>query len=226
MQIVCGTRKSGKTSLLIKFLCSKEAYKNRFDRIVCFSTSISLDKKWRCIDFAGWEVYEHFHESVISNLEEHQRSTGAQESVLVICDDMGSEKNVIGDRLDHIATVGRHLNVSLIFLCQRLAQTTTTMRSQFSSIILFPSSATRREIHMLCEDVALDPSTVNAAMRTLQKQRVNYSFVNLVRGNQGFIEMYINYKRFDYRRYQEQWGGRTAALLHRDSDEEKEESKE
>ena len=200
LQIICGTRKSGKTSLLLKLLCDSRAYKGKFDRIICVCPSIRLDIKWRCIDFEGWEVYESFYDSVVRKTIDEQIKSGAEKRVLMIFDDCGSQKQRIGDSLDDICTVGRHLNISIIFLCQRLAQTNTTMRSQFSSIIVFPGSATKREMEMLGEDVALEPAVIKEAVSKMKTDKgiAAYSFINLVKADQGFIDLFINFEQYEY----------------------------
>ena len=199
--VIAGRRGSGKTTLCIRLLISDCAYKGKFDKIILVSETAQLSGQWsRNIDTSDWQVHDHYSPKIIDDLMEKQTGTkpANREHILLILDDLGHStrrglKMSDVDPLDTLASNGRHLCISIIFLCQQLSQTCTSIRANADAYICFAA-------HSLRDSLALRNETAGEIPwrafhdKILETTKERHSFV-LIRVTGGRVEHYANLGR-------------------------------
>lgn len=145
--ILVGRRKSGKTNLIVRMLLDDKFLKNKFDKLVIISPTFLLDKNWCSISTDGIEVHTSYDDEIVGELIESQKKNGAEEAVCLILDDCVNEQ-VKKEQLEIIATNGRHLNITLIYLTQKITSVSTTVRANFDQILHFYSSSKRERLNL------------------------------------------------------------------------------
>jgi hypothetical protein len=161
LMLISGRRGSGKTTLACKLLLTASAFRGKFDKIICISETFHMVQQWRCIDTSRWEVYTDYSPDIIQELITEQSSSAMwrlgrkRKNVLLLIDDIGNSSRLTKtgqvDYLDKIATNGRHLGVSIIFLSQQLTQTSPALRSNADIFIQFASHSLRDNLLLYSE---------------------------------------------------------------------------
>jgi hypothetical protein len=134
VQIICGSRGSGKTQLLVNMLTDPKMYAKKFSRIIIVSPTLQYDKTWleSSINFekSNIECFSEFQQSQIDELISEQKLllindiNSAENSILLILDDCVSNDQTIrrsDNQLKDLAFLGRHLRISTIYTSQRSA---------------------------------------------------------------------------------------------------------
>ena len=181
VMIVVGRRKSGKTRLLVRMLLDDKFLKGKFDRIVVVSPTFLLDGNWSCISTDGLEVHTSYDDDFMGELIDCQKQNGAEDSVCVILDACVTEGTKT-ENIDTLATNGRHLNVTLIYLTQKITSVSTIVRANFDQIIHFYSSS-KRERQNLNQDVDIPEEVF------LYSTKDPYTFLNAINRG-GAIQLY------------------------------------
>jgi hypothetical protein len=124
-----------------------------------------LQPIWGQISPDGVSVYLAFSAEIIENLMAKQ--TEHRESrVLLLLDDLGEDVlrcKVATPVFHKLIANSRHLNISVVWLCQKITQTPTYVRANTDCFISFASLATR-ERESLYNEVSLTDKKSFAAM--------------------------------------------------------------
>jgi len=149
LKLLVGRRGSGKTTLLIKLLLRNDIYRNKFDKIYVFSTSFWTDTSSRIHEWLliqENQVTPGFREDKLQFIINDQKEKKLQDPendhhVLIILDDILAEVDFKKSlALQDLAFNGRHRNISVIILSQRIVGINTKVRNQADGIVYFPFS--------------------------------------------------------------------------------------
>ena len=128
---------------------TRGGYRNVFDKVVLISQTAKLSGQWDVFDQDVWQVYDEYNPQIITDVMNTQsEQTEDRDRVLIILDDMSSKtrkavKSTQVDPLDTLACNGRHLGISVWFLCQVYTQTSTSLRSNADLLINFACHSLR-----------------------------------------------------------------------------------
>ena len=148
-------------------------FKNIYDEIIIISPTFMLQPIWTQIKPDGVKVYLQFkHETMeqimASQTENHDRA------ILLILDDLGEDvlrcKNATQTFHKLIAN-SRHLNISIIWLCQKLTQCPTYCRANCDVFISFASLSTRERDALYNEVSMTDKHTFQTMFTDNTKDR-------------------------------------------------------
>lgn len=141
--LIVGRRSSGKTTLFVRLLRSKNALKQQFHKIIFICPSFYDQSIYDYIDNPeGIEVYSEYDPDIINDLIDYQQGCECEnrDDVLVVLDDIGDTIFKSEDMLKPLKTIskrGRHLNISLVWLSQRIVDIPTDVRLEFDELITF-----------------------------------------------------------------------------------------
>jgi hypothetical protein len=153
--LVVGKSGSGKSTVLYNLLTKPELLGDYFNFIFVFSP-VKTDDILRQLGLPDANYITEFDEdyvsAIIDNLEakiEEQGGLGKcgnKTKVLFIFDDiLGKQKFLRGDVMKKLATANRHFNLSLIINSQYYKGVPPVVRTNVSSILMFPSSLSEIE---------------------------------------------------------------------------------
>ena len=150
--LFCGRKGSGKTSLLLKLLKDKEGYRNVYQEIIIISPTFRLQSQWETISGEGIAVYEQFSEDILNKTYNGQQP---HINSLLILDDCGEDiKRVNQTVFNKLISNSRHLNCSIIALCQKMSQAPTILRSNTDVFAVF-SACSIRETEILWAEIGI-----------------------------------------------------------------------
>ena len=159
VMLIAGRRGSGKTTLLAKLLCSKAAWKGKYDKIVVISPTFNLTPQFKCFDTSEWDVHLKYDGEIIKDLLASQSADfriNKRPRVLLVLDDLGKSSRKVKasetDYLEVLACNGRHVDISVVFLGQQLNQMNGALRSNADFILFFASHSLRDNL-LLFNDV-------------------------------------------------------------------------
>jgi uncharacterized C2H2 Zn-finger protein len=166
LTIIAGRKGSGKTHLTIKLLKSPRAWLGVYDSIKIISPTFPLQPVWGAISPEGVTVHLQFSVDVITELMEKQTADRSK-SVLLILDDLGEDVHRCPGAkavFHKLIANSRHLNISIVWLCQKLTQSPTYARTNCDNFITFSSLATRERDCLFHEVAMTDKRSFNKLM--------------------------------------------------------------
>jgi hypothetical protein len=175
-------RGSGKTQLVLRMLLDKRAYRGHYHMIYLISpTFIYQYNVWNAIAPKGFKVYaEAVSDQVIDSITTDIQKQPHPCRSLIIFDDNSDMLHSQGrdSNLKTLVNNGRHLGggqnmgggVSLWFLCQKMTQVPTWIRSQ-SSAVLSASSLALREREIFFSECSVLPKKEFMAMLSAATER-------------------------------------------------------
>jgi hypothetical protein len=139
---VVAPRKSGKTNLVVDLLLGENKLKGKFDVILIWSKTASLDGKWKNIQLPLGSIFEDFHESDLETIVSTIERVNAEVRIntLLIFDDMVTEGIMNARKLgsmDSVAVRGRHSNISLIVITQQYMAISPPVRNNTTNMVIF-----------------------------------------------------------------------------------------
>lgn len=154
--VISATRNSGKSNLVKHLYLNVWHPQGYFDAVCVFSKTL-------CEGFydefiPGKMLFDRFSMVTLRkcmNIAKHYKSRGKTFKLLVIMDDCISRKDKYIDELDQIFTNGRHYNVSLVYITQKLSYCSTTWYNNLNCIILMRNSS-RIEKRYISEKILND----------------------------------------------------------------------
>ena len=150
--LLVGRKGSGKTSLLLNLLKDKEGYRNVYQEIIIISPTFRLQSQWETISGEGITVYEQFSEDILNKTYNGQQP---HINSLLILDDCGEDiKRVNQTVFNKLISNSRHLNCSIIALCQKMSQAPTILRSNTDVFAVF-SACSIRETEILWAEIGI-----------------------------------------------------------------------
>lgn len=187
VHFIVGTRKSGKTVLLLKKLTNE--WKGKFDLVVIVSTTWTKQAQTKKIGAKNVLIFNKFHPYVFKRLLEYadeQVENGKNVKILLVIDDTASSYRQMPHELDEIVVRGRHSGISVVILCQRLSQLTTTARSQMDSIDLFALD-NPRELKFIYQEFGSSTTLKEFQELLKEKTKEQYTYFT-IRNNQGKLD--------------------------------------
>ena len=140
----------------MKLLKSARAWKGVYDKIIIISPTFMLQPIWKQISPSGVSVYLEFREEIIMDLMRQQTEDSTRKT-LILLDDLGEDILHKAKSVFHkLIANSRHLNISVIHLCQKLTQSPTYCRSNTDCFISFASLATREREALFAEVSLVD----------------------------------------------------------------------
>lgn len=150
--VMIGKSKSGKTTMLHRILYS---LRKQINQIFIFSQTIKINSK----EFAYIPKENQinsldisFIDELLNKQEKDILDSGKRQNIMLIFDDIIGDKNVSSPTIKNLFTLGRHYNVSIIFLSQvSKGVLTTTVRNNTNYILSFFQHNQRRRKEF-CEE--------------------------------------------------------------------------
>ena len=131
--------------MTVKLLKSKRGWKGVYDKVVIISPTFPLQPIWGQISPAGVNVHLAFTTEIIEDLMK-QQTENRDRKVLLLLDDLGEDVHHSKEAkpvFHKLVANSRHLNISLVWLCQRNTQAPTFVRSNTDCYISFASLSAR-----------------------------------------------------------------------------------
>lgn len=188
-----GKKGSGKTTLFLKLLLDERGYCKKYDRIVFFSPTFKAQyaKTWSKLSSTGITVYEEVEIALLQQLMEEQ--LGSEKNLLVVFDDVSEIlRHLDPQTINKFISNSRHMNLSCVFLCQKLTQLSTCIRCNTDVYVCFAAMA-EIEISSLFREV----SVVNKQQFVKMFRHVTmtpYAFM-AIRILNGKIEFFENFQK-------------------------------
>ncbi len=189
--IILNARKgSGKTTCLVNLLCDKKGWRNLYDQIFIFSPTFrtQYDSLWKRISSDGVVVHDNLTECALHHIYDLQIAN-PEKKTLLISDDCDEQwrKSIDQQLVNKIMTNSRHLNLSLVFLSQRLMMLPPAIRSQLDCLCVWAASS-YSELETIHKEFSCLPKKefLEIFMRVTS---VPYHFLALVT-QEGKIKMY------------------------------------
>lgn len=210
--VISATRNSGKSNLVKHLYLDVWYPQGYFDSVCVFSKTLCEGFYENFIP--GDLMFERFSMPVLKKCMEtakYYKSRGKSWKLLVIMDDCISRKDKFVDELDQIFTNGRHYNVSLVYITQKLSYCSTTWYNNLNCII-FMRNSSRTEKRYIAEKILDDiisndfpddyGSRLTKRSMALQARCVNYNAIvalPLAMKPEDLEEDTYKYKLFDYK---------------------------
>ena len=135
---------SGKSTALVNLLCDKRGWKGLYDKIHIFSPTFRTQYEilWKRISSDGVTVHENLSDEALNHIYDSQYANPSIK-VLIISDDCDEQwgKSIDQQLVNKIMTNSRHLNLSLVFLSQRLMMLPPSVRSQLDCLCVWDASS-------------------------------------------------------------------------------------
>lgn len=143
-----GETGSGKTFTLTHQLLSDDAsLKGRFRKIIIFSTTLSADPVWHRIYWDGAEDvihFENFDDRIVGRIYQEQDeifqvARHLAEPILIVIDDNAytTREALNHANLDKVYYRGRHRDISVVHLVQKLEMLSPVQRNQLSNMLVW-----------------------------------------------------------------------------------------
>ncbi|MHA1522136.1 MAG: ATPase/DNA packaging protein [Promethearchaeota archaeon] len=212
---VSATRNSGKSYLIRHLYKDVWMRKRMFDTTIVFSQTLANDFY---ADFVNSKLmYESYQPEVLKKTFAEARKMikyGKVWNVLIILDDCISAKDKYDKQLTSIFTQGRHINISIVYITQKLSYTSTTWINNCNYILIL-RNVSRGEKRYIAEKILVDPlshrydikvresAIVNACMKLQDKSTLDRGVLvatplKLVDPNVDY-EKYYEHVLFHYR---------------------------
>lgn len=177
--LICGQTGCGKTIFILDLL--QTVYRNHFEHIVIFCTTLKYNKAYRERKFI-WHDDNVFLIDPSNSLSEHleyfyKAFEGTQ--TLFIIDDCSAEKDIIKKRntLSKLAFSGRHASVSVWILTQKYNSVLKDFREQLKVVVLFYTKDRNSFDECLCENDVISSKEERQSIKTQLK---NNKFCKLI----------------------------------------------
>jgi len=158
LTVINGSKGSGKTTLLIWMLLHDSmGLKNEYDKIYFICPTFKLCPLYAHIDLPANQIKDEYDNEFIAKLLEHQKRNNEEEVLLILDDCVGEKdfKSLDGNHpLNHLATIHRHLRISVIILGQKFSLMSTTIRANMSYAFVF-YTGNRREREAIYNEIGV-----------------------------------------------------------------------
>lgn len=142
---IAASRNSGK-SYLLKHLYTT-LFKNKFDIVILFSKTISSNQyDYLLTDLKNDEYDDSIIKDTINQLDEWKNKKGYYPNTLIIFDDILDNETKNSNTLDNIVLMGRHKNISIIFLTQQCNLLSTKIRNNLTHLFILNMKKTNRNV--------------------------------------------------------------------------------
>jgi hypothetical protein len=188
VSVFAGRKGSGKTQLLIKLLKDAEGWKGVYQKIIIVSPTFKFQKAWKCLAPDGITVYTQLTDELMEKLLQ----TSPSINTLIIFDDNGEDvKRVNTQAMNKLISNSRHLNLSIVFLLQKLSQAPTIVRSNTDTFVCFSATSTRETDLLWAEIGVLSKKDFYNMFRDATQEQYSCFVASMEKGKLKF------YKNFD-----------------------------
>lgn len=146
---ITAPRNSGKSVLLKNCLGNDRLLCQKFDKVYLFSPTFKFQNTFNDIEFNEKRIFEKFDPDIVNQIV--KKNEELMEDILICFDDCVATKSFKSNTADHplndIASIGRHKNISIIVLSQRISNgSSPLMRNNCDYIALFKVNDIERKI--------------------------------------------------------------------------------
>ena len=186
--MIVGKKGSGKSKLFCDLLLDPQGYNKKYDRIIFISPTFRTQYEglWKALDPKGITVYEEVSDKLLAQIIDEQFATG--KNCLVVCDDCGeSLRHIPQDDLNKFISNSRHLNLSVVFLCQKISQMPTIVRANTDCFIVF-AACSQIELDALFREVSIvDKKQFLHLFRSVTDKPHAYLCISVIAGKISFF---------------------------------------
>lgn len=154
--IISGSSGSGKTQLLLNILTRENLYGEYFHKLIVFSpTAGELDDTYDVLKIPKENYIKIFNKEILDRILENRKKqikekgieyVAKKDRVIIIFDDMISEKIMQSPEIITMFTLLRHYLISVCILSQSLTKINRTVRINANMLCIFPSLSSEIEI--------------------------------------------------------------------------------
>ena len=206
IHIIVGSKGSGKTSLLLSMLKSKDIYRKHFNNIYLISPTAGtghdpkmlklvdeLDKDGHFFTECNDDNYNEILDMIKESNNELLDKKKEYRNLLILDDCLASmprngEKN---NKLNEMIIACRHLHTNVILLVQKYNTIPTLIRNNTDYISFFPSHS-RQEIQTLINDWSIDEKLFKQLLDFATSEKYSFLHINLLHDNKPLF-----FKKFD-----------------------------
>ena len=135
-----GRKGSGKTTLCIQHLTHE--FRGVYDKVILISPTVQNQGAWEKIDLSTIELYEGIDDRILSALLAERSENYKDSKCLVICDDLGEDLRRCNIKiLNKLISNSRHLQLSMLFLHQKVTQMHPVVRVNCDTFAVFSSNS-------------------------------------------------------------------------------------
>lgn len=149
--LLLGGTGAGKTfSFVNKMLSDPACLRGIFRRIICFSPTMSMDPVWKRIYTEGkhFVMYHTYDDEIMRKIYDEQYQIFQEcremaEPILIFIDDNSFDTRAKDNHkwLDRTYVSGRHIDISVMQLCQKMHMMSPVQREQLSNMIMFSTTS-------------------------------------------------------------------------------------
>ena len=189
--VMAGRKGSGKTQLLVRLLRDKEGYRGVFDEVILISPTYHLQKIWSTISKEGVTVHDSFSTDTLEQIYNDKQKNPSRKSLLILDDNGEDLKKINQSIFNKLISNSRHVNLSMVVLCQKITQCPTILRAQADTFCVFSATSTRETDQLHAEIGILDKKTFEKVFRSATGDRYSFFCCSMIEGQLRF------YKNFE-----------------------------
>lgn len=160
-----------------------------YDKVVLISPTIENQAAWEKIDLSDVEVYEEINDTILNALLKERSENYKDSKMLVVCDDLGEDLRRCDIKiLNKLISNSRHLQLSMVFLHQKVTQCHPCVRVNADTIIIFSSSSYQERECLWKEVSSVEKREFNKIMN--QATSEPYGYLMCSTGKDGKMYMY------------------------------------
>ena len=153
--LIIGSVKSGKTNYLINALRNGEDFygEEYWSRYKIISNTLMNDKKGKYYIDAFNDCEDHYNDSMIRDIVEHQKKydRGEAPTTLILLDDILSKDFKKNNEINFLASKFRHYDLSIFLTTQSFRAVGTIIRNNATNILIFKQQ-NNKELEKISEE--------------------------------------------------------------------------
>jgi Cdc6-like AAA superfamily ATPase len=183
--LICGAPGSGKTSMMVSLLQSKQAYKKAFDQVFVVMPPSSA----RSLKNNIFEKHNRMYDDLTSDtleqiLEQTRKSTKENKNSLVVIDDFGAalKDGEIQRQLKELIWNRRHLRTSVWIMLQSYISAPLQLRKAVSHLVTYKPRNKLEFLKIFEELIQLPKETAEDLMRYVYDKKYAFLFADCSTG--------------------------------------------
>lgn len=198
VMLISSKRNSGKSVLLLNLLVKEDLLFQKFDTIYVFSPTWKYQNTFDVLDLPTEQVFEEFDEGKIAEIIEENKEE--KQDILIVLDDCISQKGFKSRNencpLNSLCNVGRHFNISLIIISQKLTAVSTSVRQNSDYFICFKINPIEQKLayDTFCNEIT-DYKEWQKLIQYCTKDKYNFLLVDNHEG-----EFYHNFNKIEIKK--------------------------
>lgn len=145
---------------------------------------------WKCLDPEGIQVYETVSNRLIEHIISEQEQN--PEPVMLVFDDMASDLKQVDQYLfNKLVAISRHLNLSIVVLCQKFTMVPTTLRANCDVFCVF-AACSFIELDALWREISIvEKKPFIELFKNVTKERHSFLCISI---DAGRISLFPNFR--------------------------------